>query len=138
MEFMVEHWLEGSSSLLVDGNNVMGSRPDGWWRDRPAASARLVAQLGTLAAACDLAITVVFDGVAPSPAPAAPAGVEVRYAERGGPDAADDVIAALVAADAAAVTVVTADGALRRRVEAAGGAVMGPAALLAAFEEVSA
>jgi hypothetical protein len=28
--------------LLVDGNNVMGSRPDGWWRDRRAGMQRLV------------------------------------------------------------------------------------------------
>jgi|SRR5690606_10552763 len=134
----MEAWLETASSVLVDGNNVMGSRPDGWWRDRPAAAARLVARLAALTVARDLAVTVVFDGAAPADAPAAPPGVEVRYAERRGPDAADDVIAALVAAASAPVTVVTADGALRRRVEVAGGTVAGPAALLAALDEASA
>jgi hypothetical protein len=28
--------------LLVDIANVMGSRPDGWWRDRAAAATRLL------------------------------------------------------------------------------------------------
>ena len=52
--------------LVVDGNNVMGSRPDGWWRDRAGAAGRLVAQLGVWAAAADRDVLVVFDG--PSPA----------------------------------------------------------------------
>ena len=38
------------SLTIVDGNNVMGSRPDGWWKDRPAAMRRLVSQLGDWAA----------------------------------------------------------------------------------------
>lgn len=37
--------------VVVDGNNVMGSRPDGWWKDRAGAARRLVAQLGDWAAA---------------------------------------------------------------------------------------
>ena len=44
---------------LVDGNNVMGSRPDGWWRDRPGAMQRLVNQLDDLR---DDEVVVVFDG----------------------------------------------------------------------------
>jgi hypothetical protein len=34
--------------LLVDVANVLGSRPDGWWRDRAGATTRLLAQLGGL------------------------------------------------------------------------------------------
>ena len=34
---------------IVDGNNVMGSRPDGWWRDRRGAQRRLVERLETFA-----------------------------------------------------------------------------------------
>ena len=37
-------------TLIVDGANVMGSRADGWWRDRPGAMARLHGELATLAA----------------------------------------------------------------------------------------
>jgi predicted RNA-binding protein with PIN domain len=47
---------------LVDGNNVMGSRPDGWWRDRAGAMQRLVNELDDLAAATGEDVTVVFDG----------------------------------------------------------------------------
>ena len=62
-------------------------------------------------------VLVVFDGRAPAELPAPPR-VEVRFAERGGRDAADDVIAALVAADPtpAGLSVVTSDAALAARV----------------------
>jgi hypothetical protein len=46
---------------LVDGNNVMGSRPDGWWRDRPAAMQRLVRPSTTWPETGD-EVAVVFDG----------------------------------------------------------------------------
>ena len=36
-------------SLLIDGANVVGSRPDGWWHDRAGAAARLIEELGTIA-----------------------------------------------------------------------------------------
>jgi hypothetical protein len=35
-------------ALVVDVANVMGSRPDGWWRDRAAAASRLVGEVATL------------------------------------------------------------------------------------------
>jgi len=38
-------------TLIVDGANVMGSRADGWWRDRAGAMARLHGELAALAAA---------------------------------------------------------------------------------------
>jgi hypothetical protein len=31
--------------LVVDGANVVGARPDGWWRDRPGAARRLAGRL---------------------------------------------------------------------------------------------
>ena len=37
--------LAAQSRVFVDGNNVMGSQPDGWWRDRAAAARRLVAEI---------------------------------------------------------------------------------------------
>jgi hypothetical protein len=94
---------------LVDGMNVIGSRPDGWWRDRRAAHRRLVAALGALGDP----VTVVLDG---SPHEIeAPDGVEVVFAP-----VADDEIAARAAPG---VRVVTSDRGLADRVRAAGGEV---------------
>ena len=48
--------------LLVDGNNVIGSVPDGWWRDRPAAVRRLVDRLARASSIADgEPLHVVFD-----------------------------------------------------------------------------
>jgi predicted RNA-binding protein with PIN domain len=106
---------------LVDGMNVVGSRPDGWWRDRVGAMRRLIDELGRFAASTEEELTVVFDGRPFEVEP--PAGVEVDFARRRGPDAADDEIAGRVAEDpeAAALRVVTSDRALRARVRQAGG-----------------
>ena len=52
---------EGYERVIVDGLNALGSRPDGWWRDRPRAMGRLVARLAALAAEePGLAVEVVF------------------------------------------------------------------------------
>ena len=48
--------------LIVDGMNVIGSRPTGWWRDRDGAALRLTERLRALAAATDDEVSVVFDG----------------------------------------------------------------------------
>ncbi|HET9740153.1 MAG TPA: NYN domain-containing protein [Solirubrobacteraceae bacterium] len=117
--------------VVVDGNNVMGSRPDGWWRDRAGAAKRLVAQLGDWAASADRDVLVVFDG-APPPGLDAPPRVDVRFARRRGRDAADDDIAAFVAADEAPgrLRVVTSDTELARRVREHGANVTGARELL--------
>jgi predicted RNA-binding protein with PIN domain len=120
--------------VVVDGNNVMGSRPDGWWRDRAGAARRLVAQLGEWAAAGERDVLVIFDG-SPPDGLAAPERVEVRFARRRGRDAADDDIVAFVAADAAPgrLRVVTSDAALADRVRALGAEVAGARQLLDAL-----
>ena len=115
--------------ILVDGNNVMGSRPDGWWKDRAGAAKRLVEQLGDWAARTGDDVLVVFDG-APPPSMPEPDRVEVRFARRRGPDAADDDIAELVAAADAPPFVVTSDADLARRVREHGGEVAGARWLL--------
>lgn len=111
--------------VIVDGMNVIGSRPTRWWRDRPGAMRELTAQLISHAERTGDSIVVVFDG---EPFDVAGSGaVEVRFATRRGPNAADDDIAALVEADEdpAGITVVTSDSALAGRVRAAGGDVTG-------------
>jgi len=115
------------AQLVVDGMNVIGSRPDGWWRDRPAAMTRLVAQLEAYAAATGERVLVVLDGRA---FPIEHAAVEVRFAERSGPNAADDVIVEDLERreDRPATTVVTSDSGLAERVRALGAGVLGAGA----------
>jgi predicted RNA-binding protein with PIN domain len=109
---------------VVDGMNVIGSRPTGWWRDRPRAMRELVAELDAFARGGGDAVTVVFDGRAFELDGGA---VDVRFASRRGPNAADDDIAALVEQDdePAGLSVVTSDGDLARRVRDLGAAVVG-------------
>ena len=122
-----------AARLIVDGNNVIGSRPDGWWRDRTGAARRLIAALQRLAAANDDRIAVVLDG---RPLADLPEGVHngvlVAYATRGGRDAADDRIAAEVARDRdpASLVVITSDRALADRVRDAGATVESAGSLL--------
>jgi predicted RNA-binding protein with PIN domain len=112
---------------VVDGTNVVGSRPDGWWRDRPGAFRRLVDDLRRLTDRGD-EVTVVFDG---RPATGIEEGdvhgVVVRWARRAGRDAADDRIVELVEADPdpSTLRVVTSDRALAARVRALGTEVTG-------------
>src|SRR3954453_18186587 len=109
---------------LVDGMNVVGARPDGWWRDRTGAMARLTAGPDAFARETGDPVTVVFDGRARD----VPAErVEVRFATRRGANAADDDIAAMAAADDAPATlrVVTSDATLANRVAAAGASTVG-------------
>jgi predicted RNA-binding protein with PIN domain len=115
---------------IVDGNNVMGARPDGWWRDRRAAQRRLVSRLESFAAAREEPVTVIFDG--PRHEAGGGVHVSVQFAGRSGPDAADDDVAALVARhpDPASLVVATSDAALAERVGEAGARVMGAGAFL--------
>ena len=110
---------------LVDGMNLIGARPDGWWRDRPRAMRELVAELRAYAAATGDEVVVVFDGEA-FDLDGGP-GVEVAFAARRGRDAADDEIAALVTRHPGpeALGVVTSDSSLADRVRRAGSAVVG-------------
>jgi predicted RNA-binding protein with PIN domain len=109
--------------VIVDGNNVIGSRPDGWWRDRPGAARRLIASLQARARTGGERIAVVLDG---RPLPDHPEGVHdgvlVAYARRAGRDAADDRIVEEVARDRdpLTLTVVTSDRGLRDRVRELG------------------
>ena len=126
--------------VIVDGFNALGSRPDGWWRDRPAAMERLVTSLADLARGlASVSLEVCFDG-RPHEAVAAAgegAGVKVDFAGSGR-DAADRRIAARVrelnAADPPpAVLVVSSDRRLAAAVKAAGGRSVGAGGFLTRF-----
>jgi predicted RNA-binding protein with PIN domain len=101
---------------VIDGNNVMGSRPDQWWRDRPAAQRRLAEQVDRWQRAVGDEAVLVFDG--PHDAEAAARsrpGLAVRFSGPAG--SADDLVVAL-AAEAAGregVVVVSSDRGLLRR-----------------------
>jgi hypothetical protein len=128
------------ATLLVDAANVVGSRPDGWWRDRAGATSRLLVRLATLPGATLLrddgtpvtvtAVTAVVEGAARDVP--APAGVAVVRAPGSGDDALVAEAGRLVAAGAD-VLVVTADRGLRARLPT-GVAVTGPGRLLAALD----
>jgi len=117
--------------LVVDGANVVGSVPDGWWRDRAGAAIRLRDRLvaTTSAGLADLPgpveVVLVVEGKARD-IPETP-GVRVERA----PGSGDDLIVDLVeAADQGRrVVVVTADRELRRRVTALGAEVRGPSSI---------
>lgn len=117
--------------IVVDGANVVGSRADGWWRDRAGAARRLHERLAG-ARLPDEEVVLVLEGEARAGKPAGPDGeVEVVHAAGSG----DDAIVAVVSAraglrDGAEVVVVTADRELRDRVEALGARTLGPSWLL--------
>jgi predicted RNA-binding protein with PIN domain len=105
---------------LVDAMNVIGSRPDGWWRDREGAGRALLERLESFARRAGDEVTVVFDGRR-FELPTSSA-VEVVFA----PSADDEIVRGLAAErQAASVTVVTSDRELAERVRAAGAKVTG-------------
>jgi aminoglycoside phosphotransferase (APT) family kinase protein/predicted RNA-binding protein with PIN domain len=113
---------------IVDARNVVGTRPDGWWRDLPAAVARLLDEIVRWHDEAGDDVLVVVDGHPTARVPEGPCyGVDVRYAHSRARDAADDEIVRVVAARAAPgeTTVVTSDRALRDRVTALGAGTLG-------------
>jgi predicted RNA-binding protein with PIN domain len=113
------------ATWLVDGMNLIGSRPDGWWRDRAGAMRKLVTELERFVDEGGDEVTVVFDGRASDerPAPGGSAGgrLWVEFAP-GGRDAADDRIVERVEAirEPSAVSVVTSDKGLVDRLRGSG------------------
>lgn len=95
--------------LIVDGMNVIGTRGDGWWRDRDAAMARLVDLLERWVAETGDDVTVVFERK-PRPPLRSPL-VEIAHAPKPKRDAADDEILRRVRSDPkpSSIRVVTSD-----------------------------
>ena len=110
---------------MVDASNVIGAKPDGWWRDREGATRRLLDQLGAFAAGGE-DVTVVLDAGRPEWA-GREGAIEVAIAPRPGRDAADDEIARRLVADLdpGSIRVVTSDAALAARAREAGAEVEG-------------
>lgn len=144
--------LQRPTVLVVDVANVMGSRPDGWWKDRAGAAQRLLARLAELAPAgvpgslfghdetwhlWPQVVAVVEGqarGVAEPPAAHsyAPGSVRLVRARRDGDQAIVDTVEELRAAGAGSerdVTVVTSDRLLRARVQALGARTVGAGTL---------
>ncbi|MET9513789.1 NTP pyrophosphohydrolase [Streptomyces sp. NPDC002994] len=115
--------------VVVDAANVVGSVPDGWWRDRRGAAERLrdhlqvYAEGGIPGHPGPLAVVLVVEGAARGVAPVP--GVRVESASGSGDDRIVEVVAEETG-KGAAVLVVTADRELRRRVEAYGAQCAGP------------
>jgi predicted RNA-binding protein with PIN domain len=109
---------------LVDGMNVIGTRPDGWWKDRHAAMVRLVDQLERWVSESGEDVTVVFERP-PSP-PIRSTVIEVAHAPRPRPNSADDEIARRLGEDPDPnqVRVVTSDRWLADRARSAGATVV--------------
>src|ERR1019366_5987102 len=115
--------------LLIDAANVIGSRPTGWWRDRPGAARAFVERVRAAAAAGRFAepLVVVLEGAARGGVDEGVAdGVRVLHALGSG----DDMLIAVATDAAGQVTLVSADRALRQRAEAPGARVASPGWLI--------
>jgi uncharacterized protein YaiI (UPF0178 family) len=121
---------------VVDAMNVIGSRPDGWWRDRAGAIARLAAQLERWAAASGERVTVMLERRPRQPLPVEL--VTVEWASEPGRDAADREIVRRLGEwlGEGEVTVVTSDRDLAAKARAAGAAVEPSSGFRAKLESI--
>ena len=111
--------------LVIDAANVIGSRPTGWWRDRPGAARQFVEQLRDAArqGRLPLPAVVILEGAARAGvAESDVEGVRVVHAAHDG----DSALVAQTAAATTGVIVVTADRRLRERVLELGAQTVGP------------
>jgi predicted RNA-binding protein with PIN domain len=117
--------------LIIDGANVIGSRPDGWWRDRPRA-ARSLHQKLSIADLPQNEIVLILEGEAKRGVRAGQDGhFRTVHAAGSGDDAiVDEVVRQFAIGDGREVIVVTADREPRDRVEAVGAGTKGPKGLL--------
>jgi len=120
---------------LIDGMNVIGTRPDAWWRDRHQAMVRLVDMLERWAAVNGEDVTVVFEQ--PPRPPIRSSVIEIAHAPRPGRDSADDEIVRILRGvpEPGLVRVVTSDHWLGDRVRATGATVEAAAAFRSWIEE---
>ncbi|GAA1688319.1 hypothetical protein GCM10009745_36550 [Kribbella yunnanensis] len=117
--------------IVVDAANVIGSRPDGWWRDRPGAARRLLLKLAHLQQTLpSTTIAVILEGAARKALDGDPldlAPLRVILAPASGDDTITEVTADYLSLTTPrTVTVVTADRGLRQRVQPLGATTTGP------------
>ena len=105
------------TAWILDGNNIMGSRPDKWWNDRPAAMERLTQEIARWCWSHEDSVHLVFDGPLVEVVGSLAGGnLRIQFAGRSARNAADDVIVELAQAlGGADVTVVSADKGLKQR-----------------------
>jgi len=119
-----------STVLVVDGANVVGSVPDGWWKDRAGAARRLHERLLVGDTSYDV-IVLVLEGQAKGGHRAGrDQHVLTVHAKRDGDEAVVKAVRTATEARGAQVTVITADRQLIQRAEAAGARTMSPTWLL--------
>lgn len=118
-----------TTTLVVDAANVVGSRPDGWWKDRPGAARRLHESLATADTPYDV-VVLVLEGAAKGGVPTGRDGHLRTVHAKGSGD--DEIVeqTRLASERGDRVTVITADRFLRARVEGLGALAMGPSWLL--------
>jgi predicted RNA-binding protein with PIN domain len=118
-----------TSALVVDGANVVGSRPDGWWKDRAGAARRLHERLMTAAPGYD-EVVLVLEGAAKGGVRAGRDSHVVTVHAKGSGD--DAIVAQTVSAveRGLRVAVVSADRALQARVAHLGSLTLSPSWLL--------
>ena len=130
---MTEPWPAAVETVIVDGNNVVGAKADGWWRDRPAAVRRLFGRLRCLHDGWTGSLFLVLDVPQADLPEGRHDGVEIRYPDRRGRDAADERIVRLLDELGAGerVAVVTSDRALADSARQRRATVVGAGAFLA-------
>jgi hypothetical protein len=129
----VRHNDQTETVPLIDAANVIGSRPTGWWRDRPGAAKSFVDQVRIASEAGHLTDPViVLEGKFRSGVPAGVVdSVQVIHA----PGSGDEKMIEVISDASDPVTLVTADRELRRRAEAIGAEVVGPSWLLEILDQ---
>lgn len=124
-------------TVVVDGYNVVGSVPDGWWRDRPAAVRRLLERLVCYRHRAGDRVVLVLDVRQADLSEGLYEGVEIRYAVRSGADAADHEILTLLGERAGdRLRVVTSDRALAAGAVDRGATVEGANTLLRRLDDL--
>jgi 8-oxo-dGTP diphosphatase len=136
---------EPPDTIVVDVANVMGARPDGWWRDRAGAAVRLHAEVAALAASGRAILpgesgppefVMVLEGAANAAASRIKDAAADRVRVVHAPGHGDDTIVAVVRELPGRRVVVTADRELRDRCAAAGAEVRSPGWLLGLLKAI--
>ncbi|WP_131747849.1 hypothetical protein [Frankia sp. Cppng1_Ct_nod] len=131
---------------IVDAANVIGARPDGWWRDRAAAALRLHQRLSGFCAGTYVPrtpggpeppdrVVLVLEGTARAGVAAGPDTDTTRLVVIHATGSGDDAVIDQIHRQPGPVFVITADRELRGRAQAAGATVVRPGWLWAVLDD---